>query len=144
MSLNHWQKTVLSLFIEIARIEPLIEKRINATRPAGLDENQFALLSHLAGVGEGGETLASFAWAMEGIGWDVDEELARAAAAGLITIANDRVTILPFGLNTQEAAVESLSPDFEQLLADMPIANLETARETLREIRRTLDNLPDR
>ncbi len=144
MSLTHWQKTVLSLFVEIARIEPLIEKRVNATRPAGLDENQLALLSHLVGVGNGGETRASLAWAMDGLGCDIDVEVARAEAAGLIAVSGNRVAILPLGQRTQEAAVETMSPDFRQVLADMPIENLENARDTLREIRRTLDNLPDR
>jgi hypothetical protein len=144
VSLTHWQKTVLNLFIEIGRIEPLIEKRLSTTRPAGLDENQFVLLSHMVGVGESGETRASLKWALQGTGCDIDIEVARAVDHGWMVAPGDRVAITAFGQQTHENAVISLSPEFEQLLRDMPIEELESARKTLCEIRRTLDNLPDR
>ena len=144
MGLNHWQQTVLSLVVEIGRIEPLIEKRVNTSRPAGLDENQFAILSHMVGVGPKGETRSSLKWAMAGIDDVCDAEVDRAIAMGLIEHSGDRVCISALGQQTQELAVRSLSPDFEQLLHEISIEDLEHARATLREIRRTLDNLPDR
>ena len=144
MSLNPWQKTVLNLFIEIGRIEPLLEKRLSTSRPAGLDENQFILLSHMVGVGENGESRASLAWALQNAGCDIDAEVAHAVAQGLMVAPGERVAVTSFGMQTHELAVNTLSPEFEQLLRDMPIEDLEAARKTLCEIRRTLDNLPDR
>lgn len=144
MGLNPWQQTVLHLFVEIGRIEPLIEKRLNASRPAGLDENQFAILSHMVGVGPKGETRASLKWAMAGLNDLIDVEINRAMNLGLIAADDDRVCVTPLGQATQESAVLSLSPDFEQLLHEIPVEALEMTRNTLREIRRTLDNLPDR
>ena len=144
MGLNHWQQTVLSLFIEIGRIEPLVEKRLNTTRPAGLDENQFAILSHMVGVGPKGESRTSLKWAMAGISDVCDAEVDRAIATGLLEEVSERICISALGQRTQEMAVRSLSPDFEQLLHEISIEDLELTRATLREIRRTLDNLPDR
>lgn len=144
MGLNHWQQTVLSLFVEIGRIEPLIEKRVNTSQPAGLNENQFAILSHMVGVGATGETRASLKWAMSGLGDVCEAEVDHAVELGLIAVTGDRVCITTLGQQTQESAVLSLSPDFEQLLHEIPIGALELTRNTLREIRRTLDNLPDR
>jgi hypothetical protein len=144
VALTHWQQTVLSLFVEIGRIEPLIEKRVNSIRPAGLDENQLAILSHMIGVGPKGETRASLQWAMVGMDGRFDTEVDRAIELGLVAINNDHIVVTPLGKTAQESAVVSLSPDFEQLLREIPIEQIEIARATLREIRRTLDNLPDR
>ncbi len=144
MGLNHWQQTVLSLFVEIGRIEPLIEKRVNTSRPAGLNENQFAILSHMVGVGPKGETRASLKWAMSGLGDLCDDEIDKAIELGLVILSGNRLCITPTGRQKQESAVISMSPDFEQLLHELPIEQLELTRNTLREIRRTLDNLPDR
>ncbi len=144
MGLNPWQQTVLSLFIEIGRIEPLIEKRLNTNRPGGLDENQFAILSHMVGVGPKGETRASLKWAMAGLDDLIDVEIDRALDSGLIAVEKDRVCVTSRGQTTHESAVLSLSPEFEQLLHEIPVEALGVTRNTLREIRRTLDNLPDR
>jgi hypothetical protein len=144
VGLNPWQQTVLHLFIEIGRIEPLIEKRLNTIRPGGLDENQFAILSHMVGVGAKGETRASLRWAMAGLDDFIDVEIDRAIRSGLIAVDSDRVCVTAHGQATHESAVLSLSPDFEQLLHEISVEALETTRNTLREIRRTLDNLPDR
>ena len=144
MGLNHWQQTVLNLFVEIGRIEPLIEKRVNSSRPAGLDENQLAILSHMVGVGPKGETRASLKWAMTGLDETFESEVDRAIEIGLIADDGKRVCVTPFGIAKQESAVLSLSPEFEQLLHEIPIEDIELTRNILREIRRTLDNLPDR
>jgi ribose 1,5-bisphosphokinase PhnN len=120
VGLNSWQQTVLSLFVEIGRIEPLIEKRLNTSRPAGLDENQFAILSHMVGVGAKGETRASLKWAMAGLDDLIDVEIDRAWDSGLIAFDTDRVCVTPLGQMTQESAVLSLSPEFEQLLQRNP------------------------
>ncbi len=144
MALNHWQQTVLNLFIEIGRIEPLIEKRVNSSRPAGLDENQLAILSHMIGVGPKGESRASLKWAMAGMDDMFESEVERAIEFGLISDVDERFCITPLGQKTLESAVLSMSPEFEQLLHEIPIGDIELTRNTLREIRRTLDNLPDR
>jgi hypothetical protein len=150
MALNRWQDAVLSLFTEIARIEPRIESRISNSRPAGLTENSFVILNHLGRVANGGDTRGGLSWTLESLDGDMDAELEPLIAAGLVEIAAgagpaaDQLTLTPEGLRTYEAAVVALSPEFEQIMAGIDIESIESAMTTLREIRRTLDNLPDR
>jgi hypothetical protein len=150
MSLNRWQEAVLDLFTEVGRIEPLIRTRVNASRPAGLDENAFIILNQLRRVNTAGETRGALALILEGLEPDFDKELSTLIDAELVAIEHhdggmrDRLRLTPLGQQTHEVAVKTLSPEFEQLMADLSIETIEGAMETLREIRRTLDNLPDR
>jgi ribose 1,5-bisphosphokinase PhnN len=145
MTLSRWQETVLNLFTEIGKIEPLIQRRVNSTRPAGLDENQFVILNHMIGVGPAGDTRAGVNWTLESLGHDIDGEVDQSIERGLIeVVSDDRLMATDLGRKTHESAVVALSPGFQQLLGGMEIEQLESARNTLREIRRTLDNLPDR
>jgi hypothetical protein len=145
MTLNRWQETVLNLFTEIGKIEPLIQKRVNTARPAGLDENQFVILNHMIGVGAAGDTRAGIVWALDSLGHDINSDIDQAVERELLQdVGEDRLFVTALGQETHEKAVKTLSPGFEQLLGDLSIEELESARNTLREIRRTLDNLPDR
>jgi hypothetical protein len=145
MTLSRWQETVLNLFTEIGKIEPLIQRRVNSTRPAGLDEIQFVILNHMIGVGPAGDTRAGVNWTLESLGHDIDGEVDQSIERGLIeVVSDDRLMATDLGRKTHESAVVALSPGFQQLLGGMEIEQLESARNTLREIRRTLDNLPDR
>jgi ribose 1,5-bisphosphokinase PhnN len=145
MAFNRWQEVVLNLFTEIGKIEPLIQRRVNTTRPEGLDENQFVILNHMVGVGSAGDTRSALLWMLESLGHGLDQDIDATIGRGLIEAGGgDRLVLTELGRKTHEAAVNTLSPAFEQLLGDLQIDALEQAHNVLREIRRTLDNLPDR
>ncbi len=150
MALNRWQASVVDLFTEVGRIEPLIRTRINASRPAGLDENRFIILNLLGRTRGLGETRSALGWSLDMLDGEFDGTLKQLVDAGLVSVdpaaddQDDRLNLTPQGEQAIETAVQSLSPDFEQLLSGISVETLEGAMETLREIRRTLDNLPDR
>lgn len=150
MTLNRWQDTVISLFSEIGILETLVKTRINDRRPAGLDENHFAMLNHMVRTEGRGETKAALSWNFEDMCGNVDNEIDVLATNNLIVIrpdpANndqDHVMLTPEGHDAYISAIKTLSPDFENLLSGITIEELDKTMVTLREIRRTLDNLPD-
>lgn len=150
MSFNRWQQAVVELFTEIGRIEPLVRTRLNSTRPAGLNENRFIILNHLNRMGTLGETRTSLGWEFDMLDGEFDTELDLLVGSGLVLIEKDeldpsgRLFLSVSGKQTFETAINTLSPEFEQLLYDMPVEKIESAMTTLREIRRTFDNLPER
>jgi hypothetical protein len=67
MTLNRWQDTVVNLFAEIAILEMLVKTRIGDRRPAGLNENHFAMLNHLVRANGQGNSRTAFAWSFGGM-----------------------------------------------------------------------------
>jgi DNA-binding MarR family transcriptional regulator len=150
MAFNRWQEAVVDLFTEIGRIEPLVRTRLNSSRPAGLNENRFIILNHLNRVGSLGEARAALGWQLDMLDGEFDGELDQLVEAGLVLVEgekngqSDQLFLSEAGKQTLETAINVLSPEFEQLLSGMPVEKIESAMTTLREIRRTFDNLPDR
>ena len=150
MTLNRWQDTVVNLFAEIAILEMLVKTRINDRRPAGLNENHFAMLNHLVRANGRGDSRTAFAWSFEGMCDNIDGEIDTLASNNLISIqpdsANndqDHVMLTTEGHAAYTSAIKTLSPDFESLLSGITIEELDSTMVILREIRRTLDNLPN-
>lgn len=150
MTLNRWQDTVISLFTEIGTLETLVKTRINDRRPAGLNENHFAMLNHLVRTEGRGETKDALIWNFEDMCDNIDSEINVLANKNFIVIRpdtaknlQDHVMLTPEGRDAYVNAIKTLSPDFESLLSGITIEDLDKTMVTLREIRRTLDNLPD-
>jgi hypothetical protein len=150
MALTRWQETCLALFVEIGMIEPMVRARINASRPEGLDEARFGMLHHLIRLNGVGASRASLCWDLADSCDDIEADIAALAASELINIdrsgtnaSQDHICVSERGKIVHENAVRSLSPAFEQLLGETPIETMESAMLTLREIRRTLENLPE-
>ncbi len=145
MSLNRWQLTVLDLFTEVGRLEPLIDARIDSSRPAGLNDIKFIILNHLCRVFSDGDTREGMGWTLDGLNVNLDENLNAMIADGLIQESVEgRVSVTALGQETHESAIRDLSPVFEQMLSDTDLESMESAMKTLREIRRTMENMPDR
>ncbi len=151
MPFTRWQQTVLGLFSEIGMIEPLVRSMLNRMRPAGLNEDRFVILNHLTRIGSPGETRRALRWQMIDHYDCCDEDLALLADSGLIRIdvhgqdpEEDCIFLTDAGREAHKEAVDTLSPEFKELLAGIPVEAIEAAMKTLREIRRTFDNLPER
>ncbi len=148
MLMTEWEETVVDLFSEVSILEPLINQRIEAERPEGFGEVAMAILITLSRLGEVGTTRGNLIWELEDTSEGTSDEIDTLIARGHISaeggaLADQQLTISAQGRATMAAAVRALMPRFKPALEGISIEAMVQAAETLREIRRTLDNLPD-
>lgn len=138
---------VLDLFTEITILEHLIRERFNPNA-ADLDPRQFGVLNYLVRQKKVSEKLPILAWCFQ-----VEEPLMAESVAALerlkfveIDWVNGErcVFLTDAGRARHEAFIEVSAPDVIEILADFDPEQLRTTTDTLRELRRTFDNLPDR
>jgi hypothetical protein len=146
--MNAWETTVVELFTEIAILEGLISARIDRTRPDDLGELDIAILQVLARTGGMGMSRATMIWSLvEKPG--TDDAVTSLIARKYVEEAckpNDEphLTLTALGQQALSVAFERLVPQFKPALEHVAQDELDSALVTLRDIRRTLDNLPDR
>ena len=144
------EKTILHLFTEIAMVEHLLRNRYDQSSPAGMTTRQFGILTHFIRNGKSEETLALLAWAFQDSDDYMAEKVASPVERGLLTTRptdiGDHVivSITDQGRAAHAQAVEEIRPQVEQLLEGIEPEDLKTSLRVVQEIRRTLDNLPDR
>lgn len=149
--MNDLPDTLLGLFTEIAIIEHLTRTRLERENSDSLGAGHFGILNYFIRNHHGPDTIGGIAWAFQ------EDEAYTAGKVGsleaegfvLVTPAGSRdatasVEVTDAGRIAQAEKIESIAPDFELLVAEIPYTDLETTVRTLREIRLTLDNLPDR
>ena len=144
-------KTVLDLFTEVAIVEHLLRTRMERRIDGELNAGQFGILNHLLRTGITSTTGSALAWAFQ----DADDHMAvkidSLEAIGLIACTpvagtnDDRlVTVTDEGRLAHARAIEAMSPEVEPLFEGLPLEDVQTSVAVLQEVRRTLDNLPDR
>ena len=145
------KKTVLHLLTEIAMVEHLLRNRYDKATPAGMSTGQFGVLTHFIRNEKSRERLSLLAWAFQ----DDDAYMAQKVASLverdlLTTVAVEGsdsdlwVEITEDGREAHARAIDEISPEVAQVIEGIDMGELETALRVIREIRRTLDNLPDR
>ncbi len=138
---------LLDIFTDIAILEHLTRERFNPA--AGeLDARQFGVINYLVRQKKSSETLSTLAWCFQVEPSDMDETVERLAALGLLRVdllANDRCVFLtPAGAARHEQFLSTVAPDVTELLSEFDPEALRITAETLKDLRRTFDNLPDR
>ncbi len=143
--------TVLHLFTEIAIVEHLLRNRHDSFKPANMTTAQFGILNHFVRNKLDEVTLSMLAWSFQDDEDYMREKLSQLSALFHIeTSAIDGpnsdllVKITKSGILAHGRALEDVRPDVESFLVDLTSSELETTVKVLQEIRRTLDNLPDR
>ncbi len=145
------KKTVLHLLTEIAMVEHLLRNRYDKATPAGMSTGQFGVLTHFIRNEKSRERLSLLAWAFQ----DDDAYMAQKVASLverdlLTTVAVEGsdgdlwVEITEEGREAHTRAIDEISPEVAQVIEGIDMGEMETAFSVIREIRRTLDNLPDR
>ena len=145
------RKTVLDLFTEIAIVEHLLRTRMERRIEGELNAGQFGILNHFLRTGIVSETVSSLAWAFQ----DSDDHMASKVdsleALGLINCMpvagtnSDRVvTVTSEGQAAHARALDAMTPEVEPLFEGLSLGDVQTSVAVLQEVRRTLDNLPDR
>ncbi len=145
------EDTLLGLFTEIAIIEHLARTRIERTSDDPAEAGQFGILNYFRRTHPDPDTIGGIAWSFQEEEAHTADKVASLEAKGYVTVtpagsrdASAVVFVTEAGRQAQEDKVQSMAPDFEQLVAEIPTEDLETTVRTLHEIRLTLDHLPDR
>lgn len=145
------EEILVGLFTEIAIIEHLARTRIERTSDDPLAAGQFGILNYFQRNHLGPDTIGGIAWAFQEDETHTADKVLKLEAKGHLTVdppgsraGTAIVFITAEGRAAQDDKVLSMAPDFEPLVAEIPTADLETTVRTLREIRLTLDHLPDR
>ncbi len=140
----HWENTVVELFTETSILGRLIGTRIDAQSPAGLNECTLAVLMILGRQETLGSLRQTVIWTLEDQHNDVRDQIDDLTGSGLIHCDDaDMLFLTKGGRAAKDDAIRLLIPQFEPALQGVSVDALEHAMVTLREIRRTLDNLPD-
>ncbi len=144
-------KTILHLFTEIAIVEHLLRNRYDRVTPAGMTTAQFGVLTHFIRNAKSEERLATLAWAFQDSEDYMAEKVASLVARGMLATqpvdgdAGDMiVSITDLGRRAHTDALDEIGPEILQLLEGIDEDELKTSLRVVQEIRRTLDNLPDR
>jgi DNA-binding MarR family transcriptional regulator len=144
-------ETLLGLFTEVAVLEHLVRSREEKHAEDDLTMGDFGVLNYFMVNHPDPDSVAGIAWCFQ------EEELyTRAKIEGLalrelVTIsphvADNHVAmvhITDIGREAHAQIVARVAPDIRMAVAEIPQADLELTFKTLRNIRLTLDNLPDR
>lgn len=149
--MTEMEETLLGLFTEIAIIEHLARTRIERSTNDPTGAGQFGILNYFLRNHQGPDTISGIAWSFQEDESHTADKVIALEAKGYVTIdpsgsreGTATVFITPAGRAAQEEKVQSMAPEFEPLVSEIPFADLETTVRTLREIRLTMDHLPDR
>jgi hypothetical protein len=142
------KRLYLDLFTEIAIIEHLVRERFEPAHLADLVAADFGVLNHFVRLGKTTEKLKTLAWCFQ-----VEMEAMRATVA---TLAGRRLVELDWvdgfecvfitdaGRTKHAEAVADMAPDIIEIMSEFDPVDVRVTTATLKEIRRTFDNLPDR
>lgn len=138
---------VLDLFTEIAILEHLIRERFNPV-VGELDAQQFGVLNYLVRQKKDQEKLSILAWCFQVEVGQMAESVNRLAALRFVEVEpgdnEQNVRLTDAGRRRHEAFIDASAPDVMEILSDFDPQELRTTTDTLRELRRIFDNLPDR
>ncbi len=142
-------KTVLlDLFTEIAILEHLVRFRFGPDQIAGLTPADFGVLNHFARLDLPSAKLTSLAWSFQTDLVAMRKTVDGLSARHLVELdwvdGEEVVFASTAGAARHEAAVKAMAPDVLEIVAEIDPADLQTTAATLKEIRRTFDNLPGR
>lgn len=145
------EKTVLNLFTEIAMVEHLLRNRYDKATPAGMTTGQFGVLTHFIRNGKSRERLSLLAWAFQDDDAYMSEKVASLVKRDMLVTTSIEgsnedvwVEITEEGRAAHALALDQIGPEVAQFIEGIDMGDLETSLRVIRDIRRTLDNLPDR
>lgn len=138
---------LLDLFTDIAILEHLVRQRFNP-QAGELNAQQFGVINYLVRQNKSDEKQSTLAWCFQTEPETMAATVAALGELGYVEIEDlpgDRCVILTReGTARHELFLSTVSPDVTELLSEFDPEALRITTETLKELRRTFDNLPDR
>jgi DNA-binding MarR family transcriptional regulator len=134
----------VALFSELFMADQLARARLTKALPRGMELSQFAVLNHLARLGEE-RTPAQLAESFHVTRGAMTNTLSRLEWAGHVHIRPDwddarrkRVSISPAGRRAREAAIAALSPIIAEVVEEIGADRVRQALPVLRALRERL------
>ncbi len=138
---------LLDLFTEIAILEHLVRQRFNPIA-SELDAQQFGVLNYMVRQRRTSEKVGTLAWCFQ---VEVPpmmascEALAARRYAEIDWVDGERhIFLTDTGRARHQSFLDEAATDVVEIVSDFDPEALRVTAETLRELRRTFDNLPDR
>jgi DNA-binding MarR family transcriptional regulator len=142
------ERLLLDLFTEIAVVEHLARNYIETAVPLDLTPGQFGALNYFIRNNRERERKAILAWVFQSPMEEMEGHLTALEARGYIRRepdGDDQIIVLtPAGRNGHAEALALMAPEFEPLMSEFTDDALLHTVDTLQEIRRVFDNLPER
>lgn len=145
------QDTLLGLFTEIAVLEHLVSSREQQHAEDDLTVGDFGVLNYFMVNHPDPDSVAGIAWCFQEEEAYTRAKIEGLASRDLVTLSPDvadndvaMVAITDIGREAHAKVVARVAPDMIMAVSEIPREDLEITFKTLRNIRLTLDNLPDR
>lgn len=142
---------LLGLFTETAILEHLMRSRGEGSLSDGLTPGYFGVLNYFVINHPDPDRVSSIAWCFQE---EEDYTLSKVTALaelGLVKAepvdgsnSDPLVSLTQAGREAHAESLNRMAPDIESAVSEISEDDLRTTFRTLREIRLTLDNLPDR
>jgi hypothetical protein len=149
--MDDFRETLVGLFTEVAIIEHLLRTRMEKTYPDGLGAPHFGVLNYFARNHRGPDSIDGIAWSFQE---DLEYTVSKVATLerfGFVKVTPPgsregvaMVELTDTGLSARNEALDRVSPDIIDLVAEVDPDQIAIAHKVLEEIRLTMDNLPDR
>lgn len=142
------QKLLLDLFTEVAVVEHLCRNYIDSVVALDLTPGQFGALNYFMRNNRDRERKGILAWLFQVTPDEMDTHLIALEQRGYVRRepdGDDEVIVMTeAGRNGHAAALARMAPEIEPLMSEFADETLDQALNTLQEIRRVFDNLPER
>jgi DNA-binding MarR family transcriptional regulator len=141
------RRVLLDLFTEIAILEHLVRNRLRPDYEGQYTPAEFGLLNYFCRMDRDKDRLSHIAYSFETGVAEVRAPLISMIERGLMQAGNEEdpfVWVTPKGKDAFEALIQNLAPEVLEMVEGLEPDALRVTAETLKEIRRTVDNLPGR
>jgi hypothetical protein len=144
------QDTLLGLFTEVAIVEHLSRTRFQSNFSAKLEAGHFGILNYFMRTNRPPDSVAGIAFSFQVeedvIAGRVEDlrKLGYLSVTGAIKPGDAKVDVTAEGRRARDDQLKHMRPQILEIVSEIPVEDLKTTMQTLREIRLVMDNLPDR
>lgn len=142
------EQMLLDLFTEVAIVEHLVRNHMATLPTKSLSAAEFGLLNFFNRNRLEREKKSVLAWCFQVPVEEMDRVVGTLEQRGLLARIGDGddqlIGITAGGHAAREDALQGMAPEIGALMEEFSDEQLETAANTLLEIRRVFDNLPER
>ena len=148
MAADDQHKVYGALFLEIAIVEHLLRNRMELVAGEILTVGQYGVLNHLKRRDMTSEAETTLAWNFQDDEAKMAAKIDALVADGLVLADGETPTrtihITPAGDTAHQNSLNAIQREIRPLVEGLEVADVKVALSVLQELRRTLDNLPDR
>jgi hypothetical protein len=144
------QATLLGLFTEVSTVEHLARTNFQSRFADKLEAGHFGILNYFLRTNRPPDSVAGIAFAFQDDEAVVSRRVEDLRDLGYVSVIDALrpgdavVDVTPQGRAARDEQLGRMAPHIQEIVAEIPVEDLEVTVRTLREIRLVMDNLPDR